>query len=486
MALAAFAAYHVPAYMEEGDFSDAAYNLSHHGFMGTTVLETAGTGLTRIDQPTYRVMPLYLVGQALWMLEVPPSLLGVRLFSVLWIPVSVCALYVFMRRIGCGQMASLAGAVLDGLSFTIVDAAKNARPDMMCQALGWSALALYVATRKRSLLLALCAGNLLVALSGLTHPNGVLYFAGIWFLAFWFDRRNLRWTHLAAAASVYLAVGGLWSIYIRRDPVAFADQLHANADRRFPVASWSAVNLWLPFRLVWAEIHDRYLVLFGLLSPFRSSRLKGLVLLTYAAALCIAATRLRRHRDIQTLLCIWAVFFGIQCVFNQKIGFYFAHIQPIYAALAASVAAAIWRLGSRGIRVALAAWLALIVAIQPAFVIGKSISLSTAASRHQVADFLARNARGARLIIGSACLIHTVGYDPRYRDDRYLGTLSGQHADVVVMADHIDDAVYGKLRTEKPSDWARIRQRLSEYRLVFAPRGFQIYFASTMPDPQSR
>ncbi|HEX4137087.1 MAG TPA: hypothetical protein VHY84_20925 [Bryobacteraceae bacterium] len=477
MGLAAFAAYHVAPYMDEGTFSDASWNLSHHGFMGTTVLETTGTGLTRLERHTYWVMPLYLVGQAGWMLVVHPSLFGVRLFSVFWIPFSIFALYIFLRRIGCGETAALFAAAFHGLSFVLIDNAKNARPDVMCMALGWLAFAVYATLREKSLALALCAGNALVAVSGLTHPNGILYFAGLWLMVLWLDRSRLRWNHFALAALVYIAGAGLWSIYILQDPTAFVDQLRANSDHRFGVVSWSTIHLPLPLRLLWGEIHDRYLVVFGILSPTPASRLKGLVLLTYIAALiAVPATPLRRRRSVRLLMVMLALFFVIQATVNQKLGFYFVHIEPLYAALVGIAAAAMWPSLNRTWRLAFVAWFLLITGIQVGFTIEKARSLSTAASQYEIAQFLDSHARQARLIFGSACLIHSVGYDPRYLDDRYLGVRSGKHADVIIMADYLQSDLYDTLRQERPEDWNRISQRLGEYRLVLTRPGYHVYF----------
>jgi hypothetical protein len=59
---------------DEGWFSSASYNLAKHGFLGTTVLDSASTGLTRIEQRTYWVMPLFLLGEAAWYKFFPASL----------------------------------------------------------------------------------------------------------------------------------------------------------------------------------------------------------------------------------------------------------------------------------------------------------------------------------------------------------------------------------------------------------------------------
>ena len=47
--------------IDEGMFASPAYNLAFSGYFGTTVLEMEGSPLTRIDQRTYWVMPLFLL-----------------------------------------------------------------------------------------------------------------------------------------------------------------------------------------------------------------------------------------------------------------------------------------------------------------------------------------------------------------------------------------------------------------------------------------
>src|ERR1700722_9826102 len=188
LAVSAYAAYHCPPFSDEGHYSDPAYNLSHHGSFGMTFMENAGTGLTRLDKHVYCYMPLYMVGQAAWMLLLPSSLFSVRIFTLSWMMFGIGAVYVLTRRIGFTLLAALITTVLYSTSFVLMDSAKDARPDIMCQALGWSGLAAYAALRGKSLTAALIVANVLVAASGLTHPNGLLYLIGLAAMVLWLDR----------------------------------------------------------------------------------------------------------------------------------------------------------------------------------------------------------------------------------------------------------------------------------------------------------
>jgi hypothetical protein len=54
------------------------------------------------------------------------------------------------------------------------------------------------------------------------------------------------------------------------------------------------------------------------------------------------------------------------------------------------------------------------------------------------------------------------------------------------MTDHLDSDLYAALRTDNREDWDRISQRLSEYRLVFAPPGYRVYFSPAMLDARAK
>jgi hypothetical protein len=95
MSAATIAAWNRPPWSDEGWFSTASYNLAHHGFLGTIVIESAGTKLTRIEQRTYWVMPLNLLGEALWYKLAPANIFSTRLFTILWIPAALLAFYAF-------------------------------------------------------------------------------------------------------------------------------------------------------------------------------------------------------------------------------------------------------------------------------------------------------------------------------------------------------------------------------------------------------
>src|SRR3954469_24660532 len=71
---------------DEGWFGNPAYNLAYKGFMGTTVLEPAGSTwksvkLTGIDRHSYWVMPLHLLETAAGFRVLGYSVFSMRLLS---------------------------------------------------------------------------------------------------------------------------------------------------------------------------------------------------------------------------------------------------------------------------------------------------------------------------------------------------------------------------------------------------------------------
>ena len=69
---------------DEAYSASTAWNLVEHGSFGTTNIETAGGWLTRIDQTTYWVMPLYLVASAGWSELFGAGFVSLRVMNILW------------------------------------------------------------------------------------------------------------------------------------------------------------------------------------------------------------------------------------------------------------------------------------------------------------------------------------------------------------------------------------------------------------------
>lgn len=467
--LAGVAAYNRTPWSDEGWFSSAAYNLARHGFMGTTVIDPTDMHLTRVERRTYCVMPLYLVGQALWLKLFPATLFAVRLFSVVWIPVAIFSLYRFLWRVTANaNVAALAGCLF-GLSFIFIENAGFGRPDLMCCALGLSGLAAYVEWRTDHFRRALFVSNALIAASGLTHPNGVFHLIGLIAIVLYYDRRRLNFAALSAAVLPYIVFGAVWALYIFQDFGAFADQMRGNGTN----SRWTATLN--PLRIIWDEIHLRYARAFGLATR-GWALLKLPVLLVYLAAIggAIFQPKLREQPSTRLLLLLVALYFGAMAVFNQKLAYYLIHILPWYIALTAVFVVWLWE-RSRPLR----PWLALamigLVSLETGGILLLAYSRSQIIAQEQAAiDFALAHAQPRDRIVGTAALIYGFRFDARLRDDPRLGITSGQMPDMVIIEPIYRD-LYDGWKTVNAGEMWQIAARLATYRLAFDNGECQVY-----------
>src|SRR5262249_13258033 len=153
------------------------------GHFGTSVLDPTADFRTNhtvgIDRHTYWITPLYPLTQAGWHRIVGFSLRSVRLYSVLLGLIALIAAAWFMWGISGDLRVSSLTAALLAVDFAFVRGASVGRMDMMCAALGVLAFAVYLALRRRHLVAAMLLGQSCIAASGLSHPHGLGYCAGL-------------------------------------------------------------------------------------------------------------------------------------------------------------------------------------------------------------------------------------------------------------------------------------------------------------------
>ena len=467
--VAALAAYNRLPWSDEGWFSSAAFNLARHGFMGTTVLDPTDMHLTRIDQRTYWVMPLYLVGQALWLKLFAASFFSIRSFTVVWIPVALFAFYRFLWRV-TGRLAGAALATcLLALSYILIDNAGFARPDLMCCALGLCGLATYVEWRETNLNLAMLVSNVFVAASGMTHPNGIFYLLGLAAVVVYYDRRRLSIGALTAATAPYLAFGACWGLYIAEDWRAFADQIHSNGAN----GRWTpTLN---PIAILRNEIVERYAVAFGLATGgWALLKLPALALYVAAIAAALLDRGFRRTRGTRLLLLMVALYFVALSVFNQKLTYYLIHILPWFLALVGLYAKWLWERWHAA-RPVIATVLIALLALETSGVLLKSFSRSQIVAEEKAAIAFARaHAQPGDRIVGSAALIYDFDFDKRLKDDPHLGATSGKTPDII-MTEPVYQDLYDSWKTVRPEDMREISARLTSYRVGFHNSCCRVY-----------
>src|SRR5262249_27449057 len=198
---------------DEGLFANPAITLINKGYMGTPVRETTG-GLPGLERWTYWVMPLHLVVLAGWYKVFGIGLWQMRILAIFWGTVGVVSLFVLVwKLIRDVWMATVAAALL-AIDYGYIGYSSSGRMDGMTAGLGFLGLAVYSSLRERNLLWAMLLGHLSVAAAAFTHPNGILFFAGLMLLMIILDRKRIRFTYLAASSTPYLAGAAAWGLYI--------------------------------------------------------------------------------------------------------------------------------------------------------------------------------------------------------------------------------------------------------------------------------
>lgn len=469
MALAAFSAWHRVPWDDEGEFSNAAWNLAKHGFMGTTVLDSPEQEMPHIGQRTYCTMPLYLLGQAAWYLVFPGTVFWARAFSIIWIPLALYALFQFLWRFTGNRGASALAVMFFGLSYGLIDNAGFARTDVMYCTLGIAGLAAYVMLRERSLAWALAVSNTFIALSMLTHPNALFHFLGLVLIVFWLDARRLNWKLVALSAVPYFAALGAWLVYILQDPHAFVAQMWTYGKAGRVTKSWN------PILIIKNEIVERYVPAFGLATR-GAALMKAYVLLAYVAAIIgvIATPGLRKQRPVRGLLYLLAVYFVAMSIFSQKLSYYLVNILPWYAALLGIWLEWVWRT-QRSLRLLVAAAAGLAVAVDCSGIVLRAMQRSYIVAQHDAVEFLLTHTQPTDRISGTAGLVYALHFDGRLREDKYLGLRGGVIPNAVVVDPDMWAVRYKAWETEHPEDLQRVQERLRNYRLAYDRGGYKIY-----------
>ncbi len=476
-ALAAWCARALRPRADEGFFASPALNLITTGSMGTTVLEGSHPFMKDIHKRTYWITPLHFIAQAAWYEVAGFGLVPMRMLSAVFGLAALAAWFVIARRISGSDSLAAFTVALAGLDYNFIIGGSSGRMDMMAAGLGFSAFAVYLSFRETRFTAALVAANALVCAAGLTHPvAGYLYFAGLAFLALYYDREKFSINRLTLAAVPYVIGFAAWGLYIARDFPAFVAQFTTNSTMKGRLT-----GLFAPWTGISREIRWRYLTTFGLGVHSYGNRgpifLKFLILLAFAAGVAgaVATPAIRRNRGYRALMIVAAIFFLLLAVLDgQKAYYYLVHIFPFYAALTAAWVWRVWTTRSMA-RPLIAVFLGGLFALQLGAVAYRA-SLNTYATTYAPAiEFLKRNAGTRDLILGSSSLAFGLGFPPNFVDDVRLGYYTGRRPEYIVVNEEYS-SVFRDYRRTAPDISRFVSHRLAnDYDLVYDYAGFRVY-----------
>lgn len=461
---------------DEGGFANPAYNLVTEGHFGTTLMETENSPLTRIEQRTYWVMPLFLLNTSASFKVFGFSLFSQRMVSIFWGLILISAFYFIVLKLSGNKTNALLSMAFVGLNYVLITNASLGRGDTMCAALGFAALAVYLLLRERNLLLAVLFSQTLVTLSGLTHPNGILAFFGLLFLIFYFDFRSLGWRHIAVAIFPYLFFGSIFGLWVLQDTQAFKDQFIDNALMSGRMEGFSS-----PLHGLIKEFTIRYPRAFGLLGNSAGHSgpiyLKSIMLLGYIIGILgvLFTKRLRQNRNIRALLILTAIYFvTISVLDGQKLAVYLIHTIPLYCALLSIWVYHLWE--NRSLPA-------------PLLILGVSgfllLQLGGVALREKqntfgnyylpAVEYLNQNATADDTIMGSAELRFALKTPAKHLADGRFAYYTGKRPTYIVYDPGVEDS-WKESKNHFPEFYDYFPKLLNEeYRIVYENKAFKIY-----------
>lgn len=456
---------------DEGLFADPAYMLATHGYMGSPALRE-NTHLLRISEHTYWIFPLDPVMQAAWYKIFGVGLFSMRSMSICFGLLGLAALFLLVERLARDPRIAALATALTAVDYLYIYGSASGRMDIICAGLGYAGLAAFVLLRERSFAAAVLVSQTLVVASGITHPNGFLYFMGLAFLTIYFDRRRLSWRHLALAAAPYLVGASLWGAYISKDPQAFLAQIRANAHD-----GGRLQDLHNPLMGFVREVTGRYATAYGFAAHSAGHEgpiyLKSLALLAYLVAIVgvLLIPSLRRRTEVRILLSIAALWFVYLAVSDgQKAYYYVVHFIPIYAALLAVFVA--WLLRERKLNVlAVSIPLMAVVAVQLGG-LAYRIHLNSYGNIYQPAvRYVQQNAHPSQLINANIAFLFGLKFPENLVDDSHLSKL----ADFFVVDNEIAERLKNS-RTGNPATYQHVKNSLANcYKKVYDLNSVQIY-----------
>jgi hypothetical protein len=471
-------------WVDEGWFTGPGLDLVTRGKFGTLLLDPAGSNLRLfkpdavlqgINEHTYWVMPLYLLQTALWGKLFGFSVFSIRIPSLLWGLVAMWSLTVIIRRLypPGGISAALIGASVLAVDFGFVECSSDGRMDMMCSALGFAALAVYLMWREEHFSRAVLIAHILAAAACFTHPYGLMAPAALLAAMVWLDwKATVRVSTVVIMAGPYLLGAIAWALYCAQAPADFSAQFSANAASKMEqgLALWNGI---------WLEIRYRYWVHYWPDGAFGKLKIIGLALALGALFTLVVRRDLRQSAGCRLLLILVALrFLMLAVIGGPKFDFYLVHILPLFAAMIGIAAWWLWSSRNPTLRVLCAVALVLYGGVQTAILLHKVESIRGYQTEYQpLISYLKSNMRPDDLVAGSAELGFGLGfYNPHLIDDVWLGYWSHKQPTVVVVDQWLYEQVISTaILKHLPAPDYFATQFNSQFELVKEIPGYKVY-----------
>lgn len=461
---------------DEGSFASPSLNLAANGHFGTTVFETEYSTLTRIEQRTYWVMPLFLLNTAASFKVFGFSLFSMRLVSIFWGLILITAWYFIILKFSGNRRLAVLCLAFVACNYVVLVNASIGRGDTMCAALGFAAIAIYLWLRERNLQLAIFLSQCFVVAGGLTHPNGIMAFFAVLFLILYYDFRAIGWREIAVAATPYIIGGTAFGIWVWQDPQAFKDQFINNA-----LMAGRMEGVSSPFSGFIREFTVRYPRAFGLFEASKGNTgpiyLKSLILAGYAIGILgvIFTKELRSNRNCRVLLILTAIYFVVLSLMDgQKLAFYLIYIVPFYSALLSIWIYRLWEKRQIPLPI-LALGAAGFLLLQTGGIASRIKQNNYGKYYLPAMEFLNRNASDDELIMGSSEVRFALKSSAAHISDGTFGFRTGKRPKYIVYDPGIEDS-WKDSKTFFPEFYEYLPRLLNEeYRIAYENDAYKIY-----------
>lgn len=462
--------------IDEGMFASPAYNLAFNGHFGTTVLEKEKATLTRIDERTYWVMPMYLLNAAVSFKALGFSLFTMRLVNVFWGIVLLAAVYFIALKLSGDKRTALIALLLASCDYMVLETASSARMDMMTAALGFAAIAVYLVLREKNLLLAVLLSHTLIVIDGLTHPNAITAFVALVIVTLWLDLKQLNLRVIFVAAIPYLIGGTAFGIWVLQDTEAFKNQFIDNAMMGGRMSGLSS-----PLGNLLREFTEHYPHAYGLGQNSGGHTgpiyLKSLMLIGYVIGIIgsFAIKELRQSSHWRLLMVVTLLYFLIMAIIDgQKQTTYLIHIVPLYIILLAGVIGWIWRQNKLP-RAVLAIVILGFIAL-PAGGMALKIKQNTYGNYYDpMIAHLKDNMRSDDYVMGGSELAFGLGFEANIIADGRFGYYTGKRPRYIVY-DSATELTWQNSQKFFPEFYEYFPRMLSdEYHVAYENDAYKIY-----------
>lgn len=462
--------------IDEGMFASPAYNLAFNGHFGTTVLEKEKATLTRIDQRTYWVMPMFLMNAAAAFKTLGFSLVSMRLVNVFWGLVLLAAVYFIALKLSDDKRTALIALVLASCDYMVLETASSARMDMMTAALGFAAIAVYLVLRERNLLLAVLLSQTLIVIDGLTHPNAITAFVALAIVALWFDRKQLNLRMIFFAAIPYVIGGTAFGAWVLQDTEAFKNQFIDNALMGGRMSGMSS-----PLDNIIREFTEHYPHAYGLGQNSGGHSgpiwLKSFILIGYIIGIVgsLVIKELRQNANWGLLMIVTLAYFFIMAIIDgQKQTTYLIHIVPLYIVLLAGVIGWFWR-QAKVPRVVLVVAILGFIAL-PAGGMLLKIKQNTRGNFYDpMIGHLKSNMRSDDYVMGGAELAFGLGFEANLIADGRYGYYTGKRPRYIA-SDSATELTWQNSQKFFPEFYEYFPRLLrDEYRVAYENAAYKIY-----------